>query len=145
MRVEFQKSSLLLVALLLLCLFVQFGWQRGIAASLAAFFSLACHELGHVAAAIVEGVKVKAIGLCLKGSYIIREQSPEPLEEAIIASGGLGFNFVLAILAWPYWRWLGLLNLVLLVSNALPFEGSDGQRLLACLRKWRDAALNGQA
>ena len=114
-------------------------------ASLATFFSLVCHELGHVAAAIVEGVKVKAIGLCLKGSYIIREQSPEPLEEAIIACGGLGFNFVLAVLAWPYWRWLALLNLVLFISNALPFRGSDGQRLLGCLRKCRNAALNGQA
>ncbi len=136
MRVEFKKSGLLLVFVLLLCLLIRFGWRGGIVASLATFLSLACHEVGHIAAAVVEGVRVKGIGLCLKGSYIVRERSPEPLKEAIIATGGLGINLLLAVTAWPYWQWLGLLNLVLFVANALPFEGSDGQRVLRSLR-WR--------
>jgi Zn-dependent protease len=136
MRVEFKKSGLLLVSVLLLCLLIRFGLRGAIVASFATLFSLACHELGHVAAAFAEGVKVKRIGICLKGTYIVREQSPEPLEEAIIATGGLGCNLLLAAIAWPYWRWLGLLNLVLFVSNALPFAGSDGQRVLRSLG-WR--------
>ncbi len=137
MTIELQKSGFLLVAVLLLCLFVRFGWRGGLVAGIAMFFSLGCHEAGHLAAAVAEGVKVKRIGLCLKGSYIIREQSADPLEEAIIASGGLGLNLLLAVLAWPYWPWLAVLNLVLFVSNALPFNGSDGQRLLRCIKKMK--------
>ncbi len=133
MRVEITKSGLLLVAVLLACLFIRFGWRGGMVAGLATGFSLACHEMGHIAAALAEGVEVKRIGLCLKGSYIVREQSSEPLVEAIVSAGGLACNFVVAIIAWPHWPWLSLLNFVLFVSNALPFHGSDGQRILRCL------------
>jgi membrane-associated protease RseP (regulator of RpoE activity) len=40
---------------------------------LSIFASIALHELAHVLAAVVLGVKVKRFGLCWRGVYIVRE------------------------------------------------------------------------
>lgn len=79
------------------------------------------------------GVRVVAIGLCFKGSYLRRSESAHAWSELLIA--GAGPVFSLFLYAWlregaPVVRWVATLNLVLAISNLLPLPGSDGQRML---------------
>ena len=112
------------------------GDAAGAAALLIA--SLVVHEIGHLAMAQSLGVRVKAIGLCLKGAYLRRSMSHKPLFELLIASAGPAANLLLY--AWfrdgnSLARWVALLNLVLAVSNLLPIPHSDGSRIL---NSWKE-------
>ena len=100
--------------------------------------SLLVHEIGHLAMAQSLGVRVKAIGLCLKGAYLRRSLSHKPLFELLIASAGPAANLLLY--AWfrdgnQLSRWVALLNLVLALSNLVPIPHSDGSRILS---SWRE-------
>jgi Zn-dependent protease len=100
--------------------------------------SLLLHECGHALTARWLGVRVQEVGVCLKGPYIRRERALDARQEAVIALGGPMVNAFLAVEVWRVGGglgcWLALFNLVLLVSNLLPFPGSDGQRILSSLQ-----------
>ncbi len=93
--------------------------------------SLLLHECGHLLVAWASGVKVREIGLCLRGSYILREPARMPLDEAAIALSGPLVNIMIATALWGVpgvGHWLMIYNLVLAVSNLVPLPGTDGRR-----------------
>lgn len=98
--------------------------------------SLLLHECGHIVATRFAGVRVKEAGICLKGSYVRREQSPDPLMEIGISLSGPMVNTLIAAALWTspgVWHWLAIFNLVLSISNLVPLPGSDGRH---ALRAW---------
>jgi Zn-dependent protease len=92
----------------------------------ASVLSLSAHEAGHIIAARCCGVKVKKIGFCWRGVYLVREAGPLR-ENLIITLAGPLTNLLLAGL-WHWFPLFALVNLVNAVSNLLPFEGADGTR-----------------
>ena len=104
--------------------------------------AMALHEAGHLVAARVVGVKVKRVGFCWKGMYTVREAGP-PAKNALISSAGPLTNLALII----FWYWsptFGLANLCCAVCNLLPIRGSDGNRILRCLREMHEGRLLAQ-
>jgi Zn-dependent protease len=102
--------------------------------------AMVLHECAHIAAATALGVKVKGVGIKWnKGLYTVREQGPVQLNLLIALAGPL-MNIVLISL----WYWspdFGLANLSYAVCNLFPFEGSDGARILDCLKQMRKRGL----
>jgi Zn-dependent protease len=112
------------------------GWQGCIGASLL-LASLLLHEAGHLAMAQALGVRVRAVGLCLKGAYLHRSESRSATAELLIAVAGPAVSFLLyAILkdGNATLRWVAILNLVLAISNMIPVQGTDGCRICQSLR-----------
>lgn len=111
------------------------AWQGWVGAGLL-LVSLLLHEAGHLAMAQALGVKVRAVGLCLKGAYLHRLDSRSAVSELLIAVAGPTVSFLLyaglregnAIL-----RWVAVLNLVLAISNMIPLPGTDGARIYQAL------------
>jgi Zn-dependent protease len=97
--------------------------------------AMAFHEAAHIVAALALGVKVKKIGLAWKGMYTVREPGT-PKKNLFISLAGPLMNFAL-ILSWPWLPIFGLANVVCVVANILPVEGSDGARVRACWRQMR--------
>lgn len=106
-------------------------WQGWVGAALL-LASLLLHEAGHLAMAQALGVRVRAVGLCLKGAYLHRSDSRSAVSELLIALAGPAVSFLLyaslrkgdAIL-----QWVAILNLVLAISNLIPLPGTDGARI----------------
>ena len=89
--------------------------------------ALALHESGHALATWTKGLKVKKIGLSLRGLYIVRE-SGTPSVNLFITLAGPAVNLVLT-LWWPMAPDFARVNLILGLYNLMPFlAGSDGQR-----------------
>jgi Zn-dependent protease len=91
--------------------------------------SVVLHEAAHLVTAVALKVKVKHVGLSLRGPYIVRE-SGTPVENTLISLAGPGINLILCILfyhaAWTF----GFVNGFLSLFNLLPFiPSSDGQRV----------------
>jgi Zn-dependent protease len=104
--------------------------------------SLLLHEVGHVLMAQSLGVRVNAIGICLKGAYIRRPQSAKPGVELAIAAAGPFANLLLFF--WlrdgnSLMRWVAMLNLVLAISNLVPIRYSDGRRIVESWKAIRRA------
>jgi len=110
------------------CIPILIGMGYGLAA-------MAFHEAAHIVAALALGVKVKKIGLAWKGMYTVREPGT-PKKNLFISLAGPLMNFAL-ILSWPWLPIFGLANVVCVVANILPVEGSDGARVRACWRQMR--------
>src|SRR5689334_7715816 len=92
------------------------------------------HELAHVLTAWLNGIRIKRIGICWKGPYLVREAGL-PLANFCVALSGPVLNLVLAVLSWYSEPQFAVINLVLAVSNLLPFiPGGDGQHALAALQ-----------
>ncbi len=91
--------------------------------------SLFVHELGHVVAALSLKVKVKKVGIAVRGPYIVREEGP-PVANAVISGAGPFFNLLLAALTIHLWPTLALVNFVLGLANLIPTPTSDGRRVL---------------
>jgi len=90
------------------------------------------HECGHIAAALLCGVRVKKVGLSRTGLYTVRESGPRWVNVGISLAGPL-FNLLLAILlrdVLPRFAWV---NLIACIYNLIPIAHSDGQRILALL------------
>jgi len=99
--------------------------------------AVALHELAHVLAAWLSGTRIKRIGICWKGPYIVREVGL-PLANFCVALSGPVLNLLLAMLCWYSGRQFAVINLVLGLSNLLPFvPGGDGQHAMAALQKLR--------
>lgn len=102
-----------------------------------AAFTVVLHELAHLAVALSLCVRVKGVGISLKGPYIIRDRG-KPWENLCIALAAPIFNLFLAAAYWSSVREFAVINLVLGVSNILPiFPGCDGQNALAAYRQMR--------
>lgn len=113
-------------------------WQGWVGAGLL-LVSLLLHEAGHLAMAQALGVRVRAVGLCLKGAYLHRSDSRSAVSELLIALAGPAVSLLLyaalrdgnAIL-----RWVAILNLVLAISNLVPLPGTDGARIYQSLQSF---------
>jgi Zn-dependent protease len=98
--------------------------------------AMVLHEAAHVVAALALGIEVKRVGLGWKGIYTVRDQGT-PGKNALVSLAGPLTNLVL-ILCWHWWPTFGLANLCVGAVNLLPIEGSDGLRVLRCLRLMRE-------
>lgn len=90
------------------------------------------HELGHIVAALLCGVKVKKVGLSRTGLYTVREAGPRWANLCVSVAGPL-LNLVLAITmrdVLPGFAWV---NLIACIYNLLPIPNSDGRRIVALL------------
>ena len=92
------------------------------------------HECGHVAAALTLGVRVKRIGVGLKGIYTVREQG-SPAANAAISLAGPMVNLLLALVWWHLGD-CGWVNLVIGMVNLAPFPNSDGLRVYGLWKGW---------
>jgi stage IV sporulation protein FB len=101
--------------------------------------AMALHETGHVLTSLMVGVKVKGVGLCMKGVYIIREAGT-PAKNLFISLAGPLTNVALLILFWNASREFMLANMCFAVCNLVPVKGSDGDRALDCLRDMQKVA-----
>jgi Zn-dependent protease len=108
--------------------------------------SLLLHELGHAATARVLGVNVKAMGLCVLGSYIRRAAANDG-RDAVIALAGPLISLALAGLLWPLAPWLASANVIVALSNLIPMSGTDGCRALKAMsmRNTRDDLIKAPA
>ena len=100
--------------------------------------AMTLHEAGHWIAALAVNVKVKAVGLCWKGLYTVREAGP-PAKNLIISLAGPFSNIVLMILWGHFYSHFSEANMCFAVINLLPIRGSDGDRVLTC---WREIQEN---
>jgi Zn-dependent protease len=104
------------------------------------FLAMTLHEAGHWLAALAVGVRVKAVGLCWKGLYTVRE-SGSPAKNFIISLAGPFANIVLMILWGHFFSQFSMANMCFAVCNLVPIRGSDGDRALTCWRQiQRDSA-----
>jgi Zn-dependent protease len=131
-EVQATQGAVLLTLALAAISTIRLGGRGGLLGAGLLLISLLLHEVGHLAMAQSLGVRVQAIGVCLKGAYLCRSKSQEPLFELLIAAAGPAANFLLF-----FWlrdgnsvaKWVALLNLVLALSNLLPIQSSDGLRI----------------
>lgn len=129
-------------------------WIAGFLAAIVFFVSLLAHELAHAVVARRNGVDVDDIVLWLLGGAArLKSEASDPAAELRIAGIGplvsllLGGLFVL--LAWllslgsapglvvEAVAWLGAINVLLAVFNAIPAAPLDGGRLLRAFLWWR--------
>jgi Zn-dependent protease len=135
-RVEVQANCVWPLSLLTLMTMYLFGVTPGLLAGTMFVGCLLIHEVGHATAARAYGVPISAIGLCSKGSYILRAKSAG-VAEVMIAAAGPCVNLTVAALLWVFaphtalLDFLFLVNAVLGLSNLLPIRGADGARILA--------------
>ena len=92
------------------------------------------HEFGHLATSLMVGIKVKSIGLCMKGMYIVREAG-SPAKNLLISLAGPLTNVALILLFWHVSTKFVLANLCLAICNLVPIKGSDGDRALVCIEQ----------
>jgi Zn-dependent protease len=137
---EYKASSGLLVLIVTAIAVVRFQLLAGGVAALCFFASLLAHEAGHIVIARAAGVRISAVGLCMRGAYLRRERAQNGMIELCISAAGPLVNLLLAIWLWdphPVMRWLAQINLALFIINMLPIGSSDGQRILGTLRQLR--------
>ena len=90
------------------------------------------HETGHLISSFALGLKVKSIGVCKKGFYVIREAGT-PSKNLIVALAGPLTNVALLLIFWHASNTFTLANMCLAICNLAPIKGSDGDRALDCL------------
>ena len=98
------------------------------------------HEFGHLATSLMIGIKVKGVGLCMKGMYIVREAG-SPMKNLAISLAGPLTNVALILLFWGHSPKFVLANLCLAIFNLVPVKGSDGDRALLCLEQMQKESL----
>ena len=94
--------------------------------------AMALHETGHLLTSLMVGVKVKGIGLRMKGIYIVREAGT-PVKNLLVSLAGPLTNVALLLLFWHASETFVLANMCFAVCNLAPVKGSDGDRALDCL------------
>jgi len=99
------------------------------------------HEFGHLATSLMIGIKVKSIGLCMKGIYIVRETG-SPMKNLLISLAGPLTNIALILLFWNVSTTFVLANLCIAICNLVPVTGSDGDRVLFCLEQMQRESIS---
>ena len=94
--------------------------------------AMVLHEFGHIATSLMLGIKVKTIGLCMKGMYVVREAG-SPTNNLLLSLAGPLTNVALILLFWGHSPKFVLANVCLAFFNLVPMKGSDGDRALTCL------------
>lgn len=118
--------------MVLLRWFVPVFWGMGVG-----ILAMVLHEFGHIGAAMVLGVRVKALRAHWKGFYIVREPGT-PLQNFAIALAGPAVN-ILLLAAWRLSWQIFLANLCCGLVNLLPIRGADGERALFYWRQMNDS------
>ena len=129
MKIRFSPSSLLLFLVLL--------WQSP-TVFLATFFSAAVHEIGHITAAVLLGVRLRAIEFDFLGARLYPEGLlPSYRAEAILAAAGPLFSLLLALFCvghcGAFFEATLAATLSFAIFNLLPILDFDGGRVLFCL------------
>ena len=96
--------------------------------------AMVLHEMGHVVTSLMVGIRVKSIGLCMKGMYVVREAGT-PMKNLLISLAGPLTNVVLVLIFYHASPMFTLANLCLAVCNLAPVKGSDGDRVLTCFHQ----------
>lgn len=103
-------------------------------ALLLGLLAMVLHEVGHLVTSLIVGVRVKSVGLCTKGMYVVREAGP-PAKNLIVSLAGPLTNVALLLLFWHVSRTFTLANLCLAICNLVPIKGSDGDRAWTCVEE----------
>lgn len=125
------------------------AWIAGTLAAVIFFFSILLHELGHSVVSVRNGIPVPRITLLFIGGIAeISREPDDPKTELKIALGGpavtfglvfvyFGIAVLFALLGWALasalFQWLAVVNLGLLIFNAIPGYPLDGGRVLRAL------------
>jgi Zn-dependent protease len=96
--------------------------------------AMVLHEAGHLITSLAIGLKVKSIGLRMKGLYIVRETGT-PSENLLVTLAGPLVNVALLVIFWDASTAFTAANMCFAICNLLPVKGSDGDRALDCLRE----------
>jgi Zn-dependent protease len=96
--------------------------------------AMALHEAGHLVTSLMVGLKVKSVGLCMKGMYVVREAGP-PAKNLLVTLAGPLTNVALLILFWHTSQTFTLANMCLAICNLVPIKGSDGDRAWTCVEE----------
>jgi Zn-dependent protease/CBS domain-containing protein len=131
-------------------------WMMGLAAALGLFASIVIHELAHAVVAQRQGLPIRGITLFIFGGVAEMEsEPPSPKAEFLVAIAGPLASLALGIMliggtaaaltfSWPaplteVVKWLGLINVILIVFNMIPAFPLDGGRVLrSALWSWKD-------
>lgn len=96
--------------------------------------AMVLHEFGHLATSLMIGVKVKSVGMCMKGMYIVREAG-SPMKNLLVSLAGPLTNVALILLFWHVSPTFTLANMCLAICNLAPVRGSDGDRVWTCFEQ----------
>jgi Zn-dependent protease len=96
--------------------------------------AMVLHEFGHLATSLMVGIKVKSVGMCMKGMYIVREAG-SPMKNLVVSLAGPLTNVALILIFWHVSSTFTLANLCLAICNLAPVRGSDGDRALTCFEQ----------
>jgi hypothetical protein len=96
--------------------------------------AMVLHETGHLITSFAVGLKVRGVGLCMKGVYIIREKGT-PSKNLLVTLAGPLTNIALLLIFWHASDVFTLANMCFAICNLAPVKGSDGDRALDCLRE----------
>jgi membrane-associated protease RseP (regulator of RpoE activity) len=143
LRFEASFGAIALIGALAILATLHLGVLTGAIGAALVIASLLAHEAGHLVAAKLCGVRVKAIGLCFKGAYLRRKDSKHAGTELVIALCGPIASILLFLILQgdsPVIRWVAHLNLVVGVSNLLPIPSTDGARIVRALTAILSAA-----
>ena len=105
--------------------------------------AMALHECGHLLAATLLGVKIKAIAINWKGLCTVREAG-SPVKNLLVSIAGPFVNCALIVM-WHTSPIFGLANLCFAFFNILPIEGSDGDRALKCWEQMKKTGNRNEA
>jgi Zn-dependent protease len=96
--------------------------------------AMVLHEFGHLATSLMVGIKVKSVGMCMKGMYIVREAG-SPTKNMLVSLAGPLTNIALLMLFWHASTTFALANLCFAICNLAPVRGSDGDRAWTCFEQ----------
>jgi Zn-dependent protease len=96
--------------------------------------AMVLHEFGHLATSLMVGIKVKSVGMCMKGMYIVREAG-SPMKNMLVSLAGPLTNVALIILFWHVSPTFTLANMCFAICNLAPVRGSDGDRAWTCFEQ----------
>lgn len=96
--------------------------------------AMVLHEFGHLVTSLMVGIKVKSVGLCMKGMYIVREAG-SPAKNMFVSLAGPLTNVALLLLFWHVSTTFALANLCFAICNLAPVRGSDGDRAWTCFEQ----------
>lgn len=113
------------------------------------FLAAGIHEIGHIAAASLLGIKIKELRLDLVGASLVTSGIHSYRDERLLCAAGPFFNLLGILISYPLQRlfiiksvfpqaseYLGFFCgacLCLMLINLLPVRGFDGGRMLASL------------